>query len=562
MTSLITQQPVTPSQMPLALRSNAHRSTIEQASGFGVQLAQATAIERTAAQLFAAVVSAGPVPAGTGTGRSAGADAFSLRQPDMARVAAAAGPGSERLTPEAMLTRALGSLQQVLQRSGLEAAKQRLQHYQAKALANTHYNNQLAAALEKALSAAEAAGAAAEAAADEAGVARGALEAARDEVAARQAELDAMDPDDPGLAAKQGELQAAQQRLQTSQSHLEEATRTLLAAGGAFNAALEQVQLQRDQMGAGARRGAGSPPLDGRELTAAATLQKLLVMLSTLSADVALEKLKSETEAIMAALQAREAQNKEAVRKQEEEAQRAADAEKKTGCIGKVFKWAAAAISVVVLAVGVLTANPALIAAGIISVAMTLDGMAGEHLGFSVMGKLTDVIGAGISKALVAVGVNEALAKKIGSIAASIVVVVMVIAASIMAGNMANALQASSAATRAASAAASTAGRVAEMAEKAVQVVQVLGQLASLAGSVTQGVGQIVVAGIMVEVARLMKAIEENLFGSEVLRDLIGKIRDAVALLDNLAFELLTQSSNVMRESDATGRTIINAMRA
>jgi hypothetical protein len=59
-----------------------------------------------------------------------------------------------------------------------------------------------------------------------------------------------------------------------------------------------------------------------------------------------------------------------------------------------------------------------------------------------------------------------------------------------------------------------------------------------------------------------MKAIEESLFGSEVMRELIGKIRDAVALLDNLAFELLTQSSNVMRESDATGRTIINAMRA
>lgn len=557
MPSLITQKPVTASQMPLAARSE-NRFTIEQARGFRVQLAQASAIERAAAQLFPALASAGPVPADTGAGRSAEQDAFSLRQPDMTRVAAAVGSDGDGLTPEAMLTQALGQLQQVLERSGLESLKLRLQSYQANASANASRQDQLATGLDKALAAAEAAGAAAEAAGAEAGAAQAGLEAARDEVATLQAELDEMDPEDPNLTAKQTELQAAQQRLGTAQSRLEQASEKLLVAGRDFEAALEQVQRQRAQMSAESRRGAGGPPPDARDLTAAATLQKLLAMLSALASDVALEKLKSETEALMAALQAREAQNKEAARKQEEEAQRARDAEKKTGCIGKVFKWVAAAVSVVVLAVGVLTANPALIAAGIISVAMTIDSMAGEHLGFSVMGKLTEVMGTAISKALVAMGVDESLATQIGSIAATIVVVVVVIAASIMAGNVASALQA----TSAAAATASTASRMAELAEKAVQVIQVLGQIAGLAGAITQGVGQIVVAGIMVDVARLMKAIEESLFGSEVMRDLIGKVRDAVALLDNLAFELLTQSSNVMRESDATGRAIINAMRA
>lgn len=558
MTSLITQQPVTASQVPLALRSGENRSTITQASGFGVQLAQASAIEKAAAQLFAALAKAGPVPAATGAGRSAEADAISLRQPDMARVAAAVGPDGDRLTPEAMLTRALGYLQQVLERSGLESLKQRLQSYQAQANANASRQDQLATALEEALSAAQAAGAVAEAAGAEAGAAQGALEAAREEVAALQAELEAMDPADPGLAAKQVELQAAQQRLGAAQSRLDQAAEKLLVASRDFESALGQVQRQRDQMDAERQRGTGVPPPDARELTASATLQKLLAMLSALAADVALEKLKSESKALMAALEAREAQAKEAVRKQEEEAQRARDAEKKTGCIGKVFKWVAAAVSVVVLAVGVMTANPALIAAGIISVAMTIDSMAGEHLGFSVMGKLTEVMGTAISKALVAMGVDESLATQIGSIAATIVVVVVVIAASIMAGNVASALQATSAAATTAS----TASRMAELAEKSLQVIQVLGQVAGVAGSVTQGVGQIVVAGIMVNVARLMKAIEESLFGSEVMRELIGKIREAVGILDNLAFDLLTQSSNVMRESDATGRTIINAMRA
>lgn len=556
MTSLITQRPVTPSQTPLALRSNESRSTIEQASGYGVQLAQASAIEKAAAQLFAAVAKAGPVPADTGSARTSEPDAFLLRQPDMARVAAAAGPGSERLTPEAMLTKVLGSLQQVLEKSGLESLKQRLQSYQAQAHANASRNEQLSAALEEALNNADAAGKVAEAAGAEAGAAQGALEAAQEEVAALQAELDAMGPADPALPAKQAELQAAQQRLGPAQARLEQAAENLLGAAAHFAATLTQVEMKRDQMSADSTRAAGGPPPPGvRELSAAATLQKLLSMLSALASDVALNKLKNETEAMMAALDAREAQNKDAVRKHELETQRARDAESKTGCIGKVFKWVAAAVSVVVLAVGVLTANPALIAAGIISMAMTIDSIVGDYTGFSVMGKLTEAIGTVVSKALVAVGVDETLAQQIASIAAAIVVVVVVIAASIMAGNAAGAMQATSTA-------AASASRVAQMVEKAVQVIQVLGQLAGLAGSITQGVGQIVVAGIMVDVARLMKAIEESLFGSEVLRELIGKIRDAVALLDDLAFELLTQASNAMKDHDNTGRSIINAMRA
>ena len=556
--SLITQTTVVPSQVPLALRSTASASTIKQAAGFGadtVQTAQASAIEKAAAQLLAAMKNAGPVPAATGASRSGQPDGFSLRQPDMARVGIAAGPDSGRLTPEAMLTKVLGSLQQALEKGGLDGLRQRLQSYQAQAQANVSRNERLAEALEKALADAERAGSAADAAAAEAGAAQGALEAARQDVAALQAELDAMDPDDPAFAAKQGELQSAQQRLAAAQGRLDQAAEKLLVASSSFEAALDQVQKQRDQMGAEHQRGTGTPPPDARELTASATLQKLLAMLSALASDVALDKLKSETQALMAALQAREAQNKEAVRKHEEETQRARDAEKKTGCIGKVFKWVSAAVSVVVLAVGVVTANPALIAAGIISVAMTIDSIVGDHTGFSVMGKLTEAIGGAISKALVAVGVDDALAKQIGSIAAAIVVVVAVIAASIMAGNVAGAMQAASTGVASTS-------RIAQLVEQAVQVVQVLGQMAGLAGALTHGVGQVIVAGIMIDIARLMKSIEESLFGSEVLRELIGKIRDAVAQLDNLAFELLTQASNVMRESDTTGRTIINAMRA
>ncbi len=553
MSSILLHQVMPVTQMPLALRSEAH-GTSRQAAGYGAQLAQARVIENIAAELHAKVANAGTMPDLRSGPHPAGPEHVLLRQPDMARLDIAAGAEHARLSPEAKVSLVVGLLLQAIGKGSLGDLNQRLHATLAKAQAMAAMNQHLSEAFENALATAEAAGAEVEAASAEAGAAEGALEAAKAEVAQLRAELDALHPADPEYAAKQNALAAATQRLQAAQGRLDTATAALLAAGNTLSDALDALDQHREKMLAAGAQQAGMPPMDRRELSAAATLQKLLTMLSALAAEVSLDRLKNETESLMAALEARTAQNRETLRKQEEEAQRARDAEKKTGCFGKIFKWVAAAASVVVLAVGVVTANPALIAAGVISVAMTIDGIVGEHTGFSVMGKLTEVIGAGISKALQAFGVSSDLADQIGSIAAAVVMVAIVIAASIAAGNLAGALHGASAAV--------AASRMSQVVEAAVQVTQVLGQLAGLAASITHGVGQIIVAGIMIDVARLMKTLETGLFADQMLRELIDKVRDAVVRLDKVSYDLLVQASSVMRDSDNTGRSIINAMRA
>lgn len=292
-----------------------------------------------------------------------------------------------------------------------------------------------------------------------------------------------------------------------------------------------------------------SPRPDQSARGAAETLQKLITQLSIIGADVALNQLKNETEMLMAALKAREAENLERARKHEAEQQRARDAEKKTGCAGKILKWVSAAVSVVVMAVGVLTFNPAIIAVGVVGMLMTIDSMVGESTGFSIMGKLTGLVSSGISAALTTFGVSASLARQIADIAAVVVIAVAVIAMMVLAGNVGGALQAVMAAQNVT--------RAMDAARVAVEVLQAIGQLISTAASITVGVGQIIVAGIMIDIAKLLAAMEDSIFGSEILRDMLEKVRDSADALYRTSLDLIRQMGSVIQDNADTGKAII-----
>lgn len=542
--SLITQPAI---QMPLVLRSLGRESTVQQAAGFG-RIASPDTIDRITKAMFAAFAAeTGPA---TGT-RPGSVDGVLLREPDMRRAARAVGDEAGRLRPEAILTLLVGRLQSALGATTLDTLRNRLAFNQAQQLARALQGQALSAALQAALDDAIAAQEGADAAAAEAGAAQGGVDAARADVQRLQDELDAMQPDDPARAGLDTQLAAARQRLQAAEAQLQDKAGAALAAAAVLDRALhglETLRLQADDFNRGQPQGIA---VEKPQRAASAKLQELIARLSQVMSDFSLEKLKSESEALMEQLKAREAENLQRARKQEDEQARAEAAQKKTGCIGKVFKWVGAAVaavaSAVVVAVGLLTANPMLVVAGIIGLAMTIDSMVGLATGHSAMGSVIETVGNAVASALVAVGVSEQLARQIGMIVATIAVVVASMAVSIASGNIGGAVQ--------------SINQAAMIAKQVAEVVEVVGQLAGMVGQLTENIGHIIVANIMIGVAELLAAIENSLFGSEVLRELLGKVRDAAADLDRTALDLMQRMSDVIHDDSRTARHVLSLIR-
>lgn len=532
--------------IPLALRSSGRESTVQQAAGFG-QILSADAVAKLEAKVAAALASHAAA-AGNNAVAQRGGERVALRQPDPAVVRQGLDGSARQLTPEAMLIISAGQLMRTASEGGLEKMLQRLAGFRAQQAMRASQGERLAAALQAALADADAAEAALRSAAGEAESAQASAEAARDEAARVQAELDAMAPDDPARASKQAELAAARQQARAAEGRLEQAAAKLLDAGRQLDVALQQVDQQRRE----ADVFNGVQPqlrLDTREdISASARLQTLIALLSRIMSDFSLDKLKNESEALMEQLRARQADNLERARKFEEEQQRARDAEKKTGCAGKIFGWIKAALgtiaSVAVLAVGILTVNPAIIAGGVLGLALSVDYMVQLGTGFSVMGKLTEALGSLVSKALMAFGVDESTARMIGNVVATIAIMVAIVAAMIATGGT------------------SGATGIVKLAEVGGLVMNVVAQVFGLAGQTAQNVGQLLVANIQIDMQKLLAAIEKSVFGSEVLRDMLEKLREAVASLDRGALDLMKQMGQVLAEDAATSRQVISHMRS
>lgn len=548
---------------PLVLRTTGHESTLRAAQGFGVPITEAQ-LARIQADLFAAFESGSPRADGQTFKPN---DPMALRQPDMARVHRAVGDGAQRLSPEATMTLLMGTLQATLGDANLQSLRQRLDVHRAQLSARAAHGGALAASLQAALDAALAAQGLADAAAAEVGAQEGALNAARDEVLRLRAELEVLDPDEPAYAAKQAELDSAQAALQRTQSRLDAAGRDLVEAASTLEEALGHLdaeQARADAFNSG--QPLGVDPSREKKLDATSTLQLLIGMLSTLMSEAADSKMKATAEFTMKTLEARHALEQEKIRKHEEEVQRARDAEKKTGCAGKIFGWIGAAVgaiaSIGAIVVGALHGNVALVAAGVMGMMLTVDSIVGMTTGFSVVGKTIEGLGNVISKALISFGVPEDVAKQIGAITATIVVIVAIVAVMLVTGNIAAAGRTAAGAVVGAKAAADSGLTAARLVEQGTRILQFVAQAAGAIGQITHSAGQLVVAGIMLEATKLLAKIQESLFGNEVLQDMLRKLGEAVALQHRTALDLLVQMTQVADDRAETATSIVAHIRS
>ncbi|MGE6332984.1 type III secretion system translocon subunit SctE [Stenotrophomonas sp. NPDC077659] len=545
--------------LPLALRSGSHGQAVRAAQGFGA--VEAAAIEKVQARFVQLVDRlqaqgpTGPRAASTAT------PAPQLRAPDpqrLGRAFDAAGLQQERarLSPHAALLALVGTLGRMLGASSLAnlVAASKLR---AEVLAGrSAQGQQLAAALEAALAAERAAADVVDAASAEAQQALAAAEAARAEVDRLQQALDGLDPADPDYerlrAALEGELSSARQTATAAAEGAERAGARLVAASDAYADAVKASSQARAEIDTFDREDVvGLRPPQADMGSRSARMQALIGLLSQIMSDASLEKIRTDSEMAIARLEASQKEQMRLAEEQEAELERAREAEQKSGCFGKVFDWVGKALAVVgsiaAIAVGTLTANPLLVVAGTVGLLMTVDSIQAEFSGFSVMGKVTEAIARVVTEVLVAYGVDRTIAEQIGAVVAVIVVMVAIIAASIAAGN--------------ASGAATEAGRIVSLVKQAVEVVQVLAQLASVAASVATSVGSLIVAGIEVEVARLLQLLENLLFGDDVIRNLLQMAQDAAAQLSRTGLALMAQASDILAEEASASRAVLSHIR-
>lgn len=552
--------PVTAPHLPLVFHRSGHESAIQAAKQIDVNL-PAAAIERINAEAFATYATNAPRAPGESRPHN---DAVALRAPDLERLHRAAGDEDRRMSPQALRSWALGELRETLGDQGSAGIEQRRNVHRNTLEARAQRAEHLSAEMRAALDAAMAAADAAKAAAGEAGAQEGALEAAREHVQQLQSELDALQPNDPARAAKQEELAAAREVLQQAQRRFDAAAQALCEAALELDARLGEL----DEVEATLRGfNQGQPMVAGnteRKWNAADILTMLLAEISTHQKNTAMATIKTMSEFTIRLVKARQAKEQERIRQHEEEQQRARDAEKKTGCAGKIFGWIGAAVgaiaSIGAIVVGALHGNVALIAGGVMGMMLTVDSIVGMTTGFSVVGKVVEGVAWGIAKGLEFFGVAEDLAKKISSIVATVVVMAMIIAVMLVTGNAATATRTAALAVK--GAVETTAATAARLVEQATKVLQFVAQAAGAIGQTVHNVGQVVVAGIMIDVKKLLKEIQESLHGDQVLMQVMMRMfaertKEKIAR----AHDQVKQMSDVQQERTDTNFYVIGHMR-
>lgn len=530
---------------PLVLQTQSSAPTISKAVGFG-DAVSADVIDRISREVLQMLGRHWPAAV-----NSAEQGPVQLRAPDLARLQAyTARDGERALSPEALFMTLVGDLQQSLDETGLERLRQRHAGHRAAMTARINVAERLIAerqaasdALDGALSDLDQALSGEEAARDE-------VKTLRDRIELLEQTLRDLPDDDPQRSEHEQQLRVARAALPGAQERQQQAEAKVLAAGHALDKATGLLDAKLgdvDRFNAGSVLRVETPD----RLTASAQLQALLARLSASVAEFAENKRKDESEVLLKELQARDAANIERARKHAEEQERAREAEKKTGCIGKILNWVKAAVAVVasvaITVVGAVTMNPVMIGAGVMGLLLSVDYVVQLATGFSVVGKLTEYIAKGISAALQGFGVEADLADTISNIVAQIVVTAVIIIASMATGNAAVAAQG--------------VNTLVTVAQQAAQVMQVIAQVVGLAGSVTHGVGQIMVANIQINIAELMAAIESHLFSTDVLRDMLAKVAEAAVTIDQTALDLIRQMGQVTQKQTATDLHVLQHIR-
>jgi len=539
---------------PLVMRGSQRQETVSPAAGYGstmsaAQIAQVMADQHAALTRINLEVALAAGKTGDVSWVHARVE---LRVPDIDRVIQSVEAPGQRLTPEAALVMTMTLLSRRVSDTSLDSLRSRLEGYRNSLNARAERGERLSAELQRLRQEADAAAAAADSASNEAAGAEAALDAAREEVNRARAELEATDPADPSYAAKQATLATAQAKLAQTQAARDQAADELGAAGRALGNALAALNLG---LGDADRFNAQSPvqaPGTGTDerLTDQARAELVLALLAKLTKALAKDQSDNQSRMLIERLEAQKNENLERARKYAEEQERARAAEKSTGCAGKIFGWIKAAVAVVasvaLVVVGTLTMNPVIVAAGVFGLLLAADQIAQMATGFSVIGWLTEQLGSVITQTLEALGVDPKLARQIGSIAATIIVTAVIIAISVALGNAAAAGQAFQG--------------VALLIKQASEVAQVIAQIAGLAGQLTVGIGQIVIAGIEISIAELLDMMERLMFANEVLKEMLEKLMESVTLINLGAFALVQQMGEVIAERDDTARSIIQRM--
>jgi len=375
-----------------------------------------------------------------------------------------------------------------------------------------------------------------------------------------------MQPDDPGYAAKQAELTAAQAAQQQAQGRHEAAAKALFEAAQTLDGRLGELDAERARAEAfNAGQPLGVDPSSAKAWDAQSTLVVMMGMLFKLINDGIISKHELDTAYIQKTIEARHAQERERIRQHDEQIQRARDAEKKTGCAGKILGWIGAAVGVVAsvaaIVVGALHGNVALIAGGVMGMMLTIDSIVGMTTGFSVVGKAIEGLGKVIANALIAFGVPEDTAKQVGAIMATVAVIVAIVAVMMVTGNIAAAGRSVAGGVGTAKAAVDSTLTAARVIEQGSRVLQFVAQATGAIGQIVQNAGQLVMAGMMLEAAKLFAAVLESMSGNEILMGIMRSMGEAMALWYRSSMDLMVQTSQVNDDRAETGRHIISHIR-
>lgn len=508
-----------------------------------------------------------------------------------AQRAAANGAPQANLTPEATLASLLMQLSEMITTengrslaSQLELVKQRLAERSASAA-------ELSEAIRLAQEVVDTAMAGMASAEAELLAAAEALKQAEAEVKRLEKALAEAAPEDQdGIRA---ELEAAKGKAAEAQVKMDAGIEELVKASTALNQALSDLEDFKSEADKLDPNGSVSARGDDKARTNAALLGELLAMLQEIIGKANDAKLEAETKLIQEVLRLREAENMRRSQEYQEQVAKAEAAQKKMGCIGKIIGWV---VTVVAVVAAPFTGGASMVLAGV-GLALAI----GEELGLNVMGKIMEpimklvmelvkVVGNVIGDVLTQLGVPKDIVAKIKDVLGVIAVAAMIIAAVVLTKRVAGTAavqQLAKAVTRAVSEAISkalpqmikaaarsvsqtvddvaraiskTAAKVTganadNMASRAGYAIKASHTL-QFANQVSKVTGDVIIADMYVNAAKLLAQLEVGLVASEIFRELIQKILEYFIQTKNLVQQLFQEMSNVQTNEHDTARFV------
>lgn len=578
--------------------SKSSEAAAKSAAGFGAaQVQQIQAIDEQVISLLAKAASEQAGEVNTTKPQVPGKP--ELREANMPRLLKAAqqqaanapGNGQSTLNSDGVLLLLTMQLANVIGEENTRSLTAQLEAIKARLAARAASAAELAEAIRLAESLAEAALGDVGAAEGELAAAMEALKKAQAEVARlEQALADALPEEQDAIRAQ---LEAAKAEAAKAQGPVDAAYAKLNAAMLAYNQALQDIAELNAEAEALDPNLIGGDAQQSKAYSGRAGIDYLLALLQELIAENNLRKFTKETEYVQAALKAREAENLKRAEEYQREKEKAEQAQKKMGCIGKVIGW--------VMTVAAVVAAPFTGGASMALAAIGLGLAIGQEFGFDPLGKvlepvmklmmkLVQEVAKVIGEALKAVGVDAAIVDKIKDVLAMIAVAAMVVAIAVVSKKLAStvAVQAiTKAVTKAVTEAVSkalpnilkaaahtvknsvddVARKISEVTAKAIKsdtstLATRTGQATKamhglqLANQTSQGIGNVIIADMQVDVAKLKAALSLGLLDSQLLRELIQKILEQMLQANDLVESLFRQSSSARAQRDDTAKFI------